>query len=119
MAFDRVAAVARSRRVVHSTHALAVTYSDDVVVVPVSLTIGLFNRINLQGNLVEAGYADIIEGVNRIRFNSEELAEKSITPKVGGVVTLTDPLMMGAVFNLENLEPSTGPINVVWGVSKK
>lgn len=116
MAYDRAAVVARARRVVHATMGLAATYQDDSIVLPVPLTVGWFNRINLQGNLVEAGYSDVVEGVNRVRFNKEELAEKSVVPARGGVVTLTDPLNYGTVLILDHKEPLTGPINEVWGV---
>jgi hypothetical protein len=118
MAFDRSAAVARSRRVVHEKHGLTALYEDDMTLRPVSLTVGWFNRMNLQGNMIEAGYNDVVEGVNRVRFNSEELAEKNVELRRGGVVTLTDPLNNGIVLVLDHLEPPTGPINVVWGVAQ-
>lgn len=118
MAYDRTAAVARSRRAVHRLHAIAATYEDSVTPVPVPLSVGWFNRQVLHGNMVEAGYSDVVEGVDRVRFNSEELAEKSVVPRRGGVVTLTDPLYFGTVLRLDHEEPRTGPINVVWGVTK-
>ena len=117
MSFDRTAAVARARRAVHKTHALAATYEDSNTPVPVPLTVGWFNRQVLHGNMVEAGYNDVVEGVNRVRFNSEELAEQNVVPQRGGRVTLTDPLNNGIVLTLDSKEPSTGPINVVWIVT--
>ncbi len=117
MAFNRAATVARARRVVHKTHGLAATYEDDQVVVPVALTVGLFNRMNLQGDLIEAGYNNVIEGINRVRFNREELDEKNVVPKRAGKVVLTDPLMAGIVLILDHKEPDTGPINIMWGAA--
>lgn len=85
---------------------------------PVPLSVGRFNRQILQGNMVEAGYNDVVEGVDRLRFNSEELQEKSVVLRRGGKVIFTDPLERGAVFLLDHPEPPTGPINVIWGVTR-
>lgn len=116
MAFDRSAVVARARRVVHAVHGLAATY-EDAETPPVLLTIGRFNRQVVHGNMIEAGYTDVVEGIDRVRFNIEELAEKNVSLQRGGIVRLRDPLERCVALVLEHEEPSTGPINVIWGVT--
>lgn len=117
MAFDRSATVARARRVVHAVHGLRAIY-EDVTTAPVALTVGWFNRQALHGNMVEAGYNDVVEGVERVRFNSEELAEKNVVLQRGGIVRLTDVEQNCIALVLDHEEPSTGPINVIWGVTR-
>lgn len=119
MAYDRAASVAAARRIVHKTMRVNATYQDSLMAGPEAITVRWHNRLNLQGNLVEAGYADVIEGVNRVVFNREELAEKSVVLHSGGVITLTDAVNNGVVLVLDVKEPDTGPINFVWGVVKK
>ena len=119
MAFDRTAAVLRSRRIVHKGMSHAATYEHpDTPGVVTPLTVRWHNRKLVQGNLVETGYADVLEGVNEIVFNREELLEKSIQLKVDGRVRLTDPSFNGAVLRLDTQQDDTGPINRVWGVTK-
>lgn len=119
MPFDRAAAVAKHRRVVHDGMKVEATYehaSNPGVVTP--LTVRWHNKLLVQGNLVEAGYVDAIEGVNSVVFDREELSQKNIVLQVGGRVRPTHPGYNGAVLTLETQQPDTGPINRVWGVTR-
>lgn len=117
MALDRVAQVANARRLVHKTMGVAATYQDGFMSAPVALTIGHFNKLSLDGNLGGEGYSNVLTNVDRVRFNREELTEKSVTLHRGGRLILTNPLLNGAVLVLDHEEPLSGPINVVWGVA--
>lgn len=111
--------ILRARRVVHKTMSHAATYEHPKNPgVVTSLSVRWHNRKLVQGNLVETGYADVLEGVNDVIFDIEELAEKSIVLKAGGIVRLTSPAFNGAFLSLDSQQPDTGPINRVWSVTK-
>ena len=120
MAYNRAAAVTKARRSVHNTMRVSADYEHPAlpgVVTP--LSVRWHNRQVLQGNIVETGYSDVIDGVNRVIFDLEELNEKGVVLERGGVVTLTDPVNNGIALILEAQEPDSGPINRIWLVAKQ
>jgi hypothetical protein len=109
--------MAQARRVVHSTFGENAVYSHRSASGETKISVRWHNRIALRGNISDDGYSDIIEGVNRVFFNKEELALKSIVLQRGGRVTLTDALNNGVVLVLDSQEPDVGPINEIWNIS--
>lgn len=114
MAYDRAASIAAARRAVHSTMGVSAFYEDSQSG-RVGLRVRWHNRIAIQGDLVEAGYANIIDGVNRVVFDKAELDEKGVILSRGGEVTMGD----GTVLILDHQEPVVGPIEIIWGVAHK
>lgn len=119
MAFDFAAVKAQTRRVVHDTFGVSATYRDSVITVPVGLRIRWHNKIARFGNLLDQGYAEIIEGINRVIFDTAELSEKSVVLRRGGELTITAPSFNSAVLTLAEDEPTVGPLEVVWLVTVK
>lgn len=118
MPFDFTAAMAKARSVVHQTFATPVDYIAPGSTVAVRLSARWHNRLLLQGNLAEGGYPDIIEGIDYLKFDANELAEKSVTLKRTGRIEFVDPLWRGAVLSLEAKRPNVGPFDVIWDVTK-
>lgn len=120
MGFDFTSALAKARSVVHKTFATAVDYiapgatRDDAV----RLTVRWHNRLLLQGNLAEGGYPDIIDGIDYLKFDGTELADKSVTLQRAGRIEFVDPLYAGAAVSLETKRPDTGPFDVTWDVTR-
>lgn len=118
MAYDRAASVASARRVVHKTMAVPAVYRDDCAMVTTTLRVRWHSRLALQGNIIDGGYADFLEGVKRLIFNATELREKNITLNQYATVTIR-PIGKDedVVLTLDRLEPSEGPEDVIWGVT--
>ena len=114
MPYDRAASIAAARRAVHSTMSKEVSYEDPDSPGLVTLRVRWHNRIAIQGDLVEAGYANVIDGVNRVVFDKVELDEKGVVPARGAKITTGD----GDVLVLDHMEPTAGPIEIIWGVAK-
>lgn len=122
MGFDWTDVKAQVRGIVDQTFRVAATYQDQTLSVPVPVTVRWHNKIARQGDLEGAGYAEIIEGVERLIFNRDLL----LTANAGGplrlvhkgVVTLTDPRYNNAQFWLEAREPIVGPVEEIWNVSR-
>lgn len=118
--FDFTATLAKARSVVHKTFATEVNYFAPGAPrnEAVRLMARWHNRLLLQGNLAEGGYPDIIEGIDYVKFDANELADKSITLQRAGRIEFVDPLWRGAAVSLEALRPTEGPFDVIWDVSK-
>lgn len=111
--FDWQAVKARSRRIVHDTFGGDATYFDSRTGV-VNLTVRWHNKIEIGGDLENSGYSQVIEGVDRVVFDRVELANKGITLRTGGVVTMADK----TVLHLSTQEPIVGPVEVIWNVTR-
>jgi hypothetical protein len=119
MPFDFAAAKARVRQIVHNTLAVPASYLDDTLDEAVSINVRWHDKINRLGNLENMGWAEQIDGIDRIIFNLPEVTSKGLTLQQKGVVTLTNPLYGSTSFTLEAQEPIIGPIEVIWIVSKQ
>lgn len=118
MSFDFTSALTAMRKVVHATMRVPATYEDSVQTVPVDVGVRWHSRLVLQGDLVETGYADSIEGVDRVIFDRDELDEQSIVLHRGGIVRLTDPRWNGTSLILDSLEPADGPVELIWKIAR-
>lgn len=109
---------ARARKAVHAAFSVPATYraygSND----PITLQVRWHNKLVLQGNGTSDGYADVIEGIDRMVFDIGELEEKGITLERGDTITM-GPEYQGVVLSLEEMEPMTGPVEQKWWVARK
>lgn len=60
----------------------------------------------------DSEYANVVESANRLVFSSEDLADKGVTLQRGGRVA-APPFL----FELDQPEPLTGPVEVPWTVT--
>jgi hypothetical protein len=102
------------RRLVHDTFAVSATYQDASMLHPVDLRVRLHTRrASPFGDMEGAGFAEVIENVDRVVFDKDELSAKGLTPCPKGVVSFPD---YGMCVRLDVREPSDGPIREAWRV---
>lgn len=77
-----------------------------------SLKVRWHNRIKIVGERTSDDAA-ILEGVNRLIFNSDNLAELGLTLEQYGEVEIAG---YDKKFRLDYLEATDGPLNVYWSV---
>lgn len=109
---------ARARKAVHTAFSVSAdhrAYGSDT---PTAIMVRWHNKLVLQGNGTSDGYASAIEGIDRLVFNLDELAEKGIALERGDTVTM-GPLYQNVVLVLEEMEPATGPVEQKWWVARK
>lgn len=118
MAFDFAAVKARARRVVHDTMAVDAEYLDDSLAAPEPLRIRWHNKIVQGGDLEDAGYSMMIEGVDRVIFDQAELLLKAVEIQRGGKLRLLAPQYNGAILIMGEREPEFGPVEQIWFVGR-
>lgn len=118
MPFDFAAAKATAARVVHDTFKVEAWCTPPGSSEGVLLHVRCHSRQTLQGNLTDEGYADYIEGVDRVIFDADELSEKNVDLKRAWQIMPTSDIFMGVAFSLDAKEQFTGPIKEVWKVSR-
>lgn len=120
MPFNFAAAKSLVRRVVNETLGVQAFYKDALVNTPIETRARLQNRISkpFGGPESGAGYAEIIEGVDRIVLIPVDVQGYPLDLKRGGIFTFpeTHP---GEEFILELQEPNMGPLEVSWQVARK
>ncbi len=67
------------------------------------------------GDLENAGYAQVFEGVDTLVFTTDELSLVAFSLTRNGAVTLPDYQI---TLQLDTLYPPNGPINVTWAVTR-
>lgn len=118
MAFDFAAAKAQSRRVVHDTLGVSAFYKDNTMSAPAPISVRWHSKIDRFGDLDNAGYAEIIEGIHRVIFSRERARELGL--RNGGVITINRPeITFQATLTLEAMEPYDGPFEEIWTVTKR
>lgn len=113
MPFSFAEAKATARRKVHETFGVRALFKDSPTSTPVELSARWHSRLVLEGVMEGAG-AQVIEGIDRVVFNREELAENGVSPKYGDIVAFPD--YGGFEVQLAERQPYDGPISEVWGV---
>lgn len=111
--FDWQSVKARTRRVVHDTFGGDAKYFD-FMQPEITLVVRWHNKIQVGGDLENSGYAETIEGIERVIFDMEELKAKGVTLRNNGTVVMAD----GTVLTLGTQEPVVGPIEVIWQVAR-
>lgn len=125
---------ARARRGIHGRLAVSCLYKDQDhpdgldlgVDATVGLTVRFHNKIDRNGDL-DGDYSEIIEGIDKLVFLDENVAEVSaalvangeppLTLSRTGVVTI--PEYKGIIFALDSEEVADGPAETLWLVARK
>lgn len=111
--FDMAAAKTQVRRTVHNTMRVsALYYENDSVVVPTPIFARWHNKIDRFGDLESTGYAEFVQGIDRIVF---------IPSDHPGLVLVKDGRIdfpvYGNSFSLTVKETNSGPLEEVWQVA--
>lgn len=115
MSFDFAAAKLSARQAVHRTLGVAAFYQDSSLSAPVPIRVRWHSKIERFGDQPTAGYAEVIEGVDRVILEAAEA--RAIPVKQTGIITL--PATMGGFsLSLEAREPADGPFEECWTVVK-
>ena len=109
MAFDFADLKAKTRRVVHDTLGVSAFYQDDSMSAPKEIRARWHNKVNQFGDLMDQGYAEVVQGVDRVVVFPADYP--TINFVRGGMVTFPK---YNRTFRLELLEPSDGPEQAVW-----
>jgi len=118
MPFDFAKAKSLARRTVHQTLGVRAFYQDDSLNLPVEIRARWHNRLGLVGDLDNQGYAEMLQGIDRVIFNVTEA--RAVNVKRGG--TLSIEMDIGGkkpTFSLQNKEPTDGPENESWEMTFK
>ena len=107
---------AKMRRAVHSAFSLSAEHNDGTTTTPI--TVRWHSRLTLTGQLGNEGYSETLDNITRLIFNGEELARIGLVMGRNDVIKITEPGYNSPTFVLENLEPSDGPIEIAWKVSR-
>lgn len=113
MTFDFTDLKRESRRAVHDTLGVPALYQDGSMSAPAKIVARWFNKTAKYGDLVEQGYAEVVEGVDRIVLFPCDYP--AINFQRGGIITFP---ALGLSFKLDVIEPRDGPDQVVWQVVK-
>ena len=112
MAFDFAELKSQTRRVVHDTLGVSALYKDATMSAPKEIRARwLSQKIDRYGDLVEQGYAEVVEGIDRVVLFPSDYPTLNFCR--GGEITF--PAYKRS-FRLDVLEPVTGPDQVVWQV---
>lgn len=111
---------AAARQALHGAMAEPASYSFGGIDYPtaeqtaagLSLTVRWHNKMRIQGER-DSSDVGILEGVNRLIFNTDELAALDLTLTRLGVVTIPG---YDKQFRLDYHEDSDGPLNDYWSV---
>lgn len=132
MPFDFAKVKAQVRRKVHETFGVQAFYKDDSFSTPQEIRVRWHSRIDRFGDLDQQGYAEFIQGIDRIIFEAAEA--RRLRVKRGGIViipslgaglgvALGSPLDGEGIappgFILNDREPSDGPFRETWMVTRK
>lgn len=124
----------KTRRLIHARAAVSCVYKDEVHPAGLvfddgytggGLTVRYHNKMSRGGDL-DGDYADVIDGIDRLVFSDENVAEVSaalvangqpaLVLRRGAVVTI--PAYKGLMFTLDTAEPPDGPLEAAWVVAR-
>jgi hypothetical protein len=115
MAFDFAQARELTRRTVHDTMRVAGSYVAPGGSSGTDLYVRWHHKMGLSGDIDNAGYAQMMVGIEVVIFDKAELAEKGVALERGGEITLSG----GVVLSLGAKHPDDGPVKEVWSVALK
>lgn len=105
------------RRAVHAAFGVPVLFypagSRTVRLTNPPLTARYHSKMQVAGDPVGGGYAQMLEGVNRVVLSREQLSAAGVVLKQGDVLAFPDYLMR---VRLDIKDVYTGPINETWSV---
>jgi len=111
-------AKANLRQAVHDAFCVDATYKDSSLTEAVAITVRWHNQIANLGQMDADGYAELIQGIERIIFNTTNLTDAGVTLKSKGVVTITLTGWGSPKFSLTTKEPMVGPLEEIWQVTR-
>jgi hypothetical protein len=111
---------AQARAALHGAMAESASYSfngetfptDEQIAAGLSLTVRWHNKMKIQGER-DSSDVGVLEGINRLVFNIDNLAELGLTMQRLGTVTIPG---YGKSFRLDYHEEPDGPLNDYWSV---
>ncbi len=109
-----------ARRALHQQFALDAIYTDADNVNPVGITVRWYGQnVHPVGDFDGAGYAEVWERVDRLKFMRSLLAAArsgaGLTLLRNGLVTIPD--LANATFRLDAMLPPDGPEEIMWTVT--
>lgn len=110
---------AKARKAVHAAFSYSATYKDGTLDAAVPVRVRWHNRLVMLGDYDQSGYANVIDGIERVIFDRSELATLGIEPVRGGVVTITDEGMNNTRLVLDTCEKHVGPLEEKWMVARE
>ena len=115
MSFNFADLKSETRRAVHDVLGVSALYQDDSMSAPQPITARWFNKVARFGDLVEQGYAEVVEGVDRIVLFPCDYP--MVNFRKGGLISFPD---YKRTFVLDTLEPPDGPEGqAVWQCTVK
>lgn len=117
MPFNFAKAKVALRRTVHKTFGVQAFYSDSTVTVPVEMSARWHNKIDRFGDLDNQGYAELIQGIDRVIFDVAEA--RTVGVRRGGEIRFPELGDPQPAFILNTREPDSGPHDEVWSVTRK
>jgi hypothetical protein len=114
--FDFAGTKALVRQAVHDYLSVDATYKDSEFPDGIGITVRWHDKINRFGNLENMGWAERVEGIDRLIFNNPELAGLGVTLDRNATVFIPS---VGLTFALDVAEAEDGPIETVWIVVKQ
>ena len=119
MPFDFASVKALARQVVQATFGVRAYYSDVSVDTPVEIRVRWHNKLSRPfGDLENGGYAEVIEGIDRIVLIPKDVDGYPVTLRRLGVISNIDG-MPDVELILEMREPADGPLEEAWTVTRK
>lgn len=119
MAFDFANAKTLARRAVQTAFGVLALYSSATVNPPVEIRARWHHRLSRPfGDLENGGYAEVIEGIDRIVLIPETVDGEPVVLARKGVITFPE-MLPGVEFELDHREPSDGPLEEAWAVARK
>lgn len=115
--------LAVSARLVDEDHPDGLIFADDYT--GIGLTVRYHNKLQRAGDL-NGDYAEIIDGIDRLIFLDDNVAEVSAALVANGEAPLvlsrgaeiTIPAYKGLRFTLDSQEPPDGPAETCWVVAR-
>lgn len=104
----------RARRDVHTAFAVEAHYTDSATPDPVVLSVRWQQRFGSPVGSLSRDYSGVFETIDRVIFDTVELADKGLTPRRGGALYF---VKYNQTLRLGTKEPSSGPIEELWAVS--
>lgn len=116
MPFDFASAKANARRVVHTTLGVSAFIKVNSLSTPQEIVARLHEASTVYGDLLDQGYAETVEAVDRIVFIPEDIPSEHRPRKLAEV---TFPHRPGITFVLQIKDVADGPLEEVWQVTRK
>lgn len=104
----------RARRDIHTAFAVEARYTDFTKSVSTTLHVRWQQRFGSPVGSITRDLSGVYETIDRIIFDTVELADKKITPRRGGELYFPK---YDQTVRLGTQEPASGPIEQAWAVS--